>query len=264
MNYDYDTSKSWQSALEKEGYEHHCFSKKDFNKIKRLGRVWQRILKIVNINPSSRIFEVGCGGGIHLATLALNGFEVHGIDVSIDVTKRAENYLKEVNNFNPINATVETADIFDYQVSDSYDMSFHFGVVEHFLDITQRQQIWNKLYSLTKPGGWIVSVVPCGQHIMREMVREKGLCGYNIPEIDYSCESHKREFEELNLSPIYVFTHNYFSFLSAHPSKFVSKIMYPFLFIVGNLVLPYTPLSENLKEKYAQTIVVVGQKPNNS
>jgi hypothetical protein len=95
------------------------------------------------------------------------------------------------------------------------------------------------------------------------MVREKGLCGYNIPEIDYSCESHKREFEELNLSHIYAFTHSYFSFLSAHPSKFVSKIFYPFLFVGGNLILPYTPLSENLKEKYAQTIVVVGQKQNN-
>jgi len=207
------------------------------------------------------LFELGCGGGIHLAQLALNGFEVHGIDVSDAVAARAQNYLEEVSKFQLIRASVAVANIFEYQSSDSYDMCFHFGVVEHFLELSQRQQIWNKLYSLTKPGGWIVSVVPCGQHLMRGMVRERNLAGYNIPEIDYSCVSHRGEFANLGLQPIYAVPHNYFSFLSAHPSRMISKIIHPMSFVLGNMIIPLVPLPEDIKEVWAHTLIVIGRKP---
>jgi 2-polyprenyl-3-methyl-5-hydroxy-6-metoxy-1,4-benzoquinol methylase len=80
-------------------------------------------------------------GGTHLAKLAVNGFAVHGIDVSDAVVKRAENYLEEVAKFQSIKASVEFANIFEYQSSNLYDMCYHFGVVEHFLELSQRQQI---------------------------------------------------------------------------------------------------------------------------
>ena len=260
-NANYDASKEWEKALESEGYESYCQSKDDLKKIKSFGRVWQTILRVTKFSPPDRLFELGCGGGIHLANLAVNGFEVHGIDVSAAVASRANNYLEEVRKFQPIKASVEVANIFDYESDDRYDMCFHFGVVEHFLESSQRQEIWDKLYSLTKPGGWIVSVVPCGQHIMRKLVREKGLGGYNVPEIDYSCSLHKTEFEHISLKSIRTIPHNYFSFLAAHPSFFVSKIMRPIFFILGNLILPYIPLPDNLKEKYAQSLIVIGRKP---
>lgn len=258
----YETSEAWKQALslQQVAYKHHCYSVKDLKKIKKYRRVWQRILKVTNLQPSSRIFELGCGGGFQLGALAVNGFEVYGIDVSQDVAGRAKNYLKEISSFQSIKATVEVADIFKYQDSNMYDMCFHFGVVEHFLELPQRQIIWNKLYDLTKPGGWIVSVVPCGLHFMRKMVREKGLGGYEVPEIDYSCYSHRQEFEDLNLSPIYTLTHNYFSFLFTHPSELVSKLIAPSLFITGNTLLPYLPIPEKVKERYAQTIIVIGKK----
>jgi len=258
---DYNTSLAWQEALKSPGeYEHHCYSAKDIKKIKRFGRAWQRILNITKLKPSARLFELGCGGGIHLANLAVNGFEVHGIDISDAVIARAQNYLEEVRKFQSIKVSVEVANIFEYETSDSYDMCFHFGVVEHFLDISERQQIWNQLYALTKPGGWIVSVVPCGQHFLRKMIREKGLAGYNIPEIDYSSNSHKQEFEYLGLNPIFTKSHNYFSFLSAHPSLIVSKVIYPTSFLLGNVMIPSIPISENVKEKWAQTLIVIGKK----
>lgn len=257
----YDASKLWQKELALDGtYEHHCYSKYEMEKLKRLGQVWHRILKVTKLKQKNRVFELGCGGGIHLARLALNGFEVHGIDVSSAVANRAQNFLKEVSEFQPIEATVEVANIFEYQSSQLYDMCYHFGVVEHFLELSQRQEIWKKLYSLTKPGGWIVSVVPCGQHLMRSMAREHGLAGYNIPEIDYSCSSHRKEFEDLDLQRIYALPHNYFSFFSAHPLQLVSKVIYPVSFILGNITIPFLPLSEKVKETWAQTLIVIGRK----
>jgi SAM-dependent methyltransferase len=258
----YNASQAWENALEQQGeYEHHCYSVKDLIKINHLGRVWKKILRITKVTPPARLFELGCGGGIHLASLAVNGFQVHGIDISGAVAARANNYLEEVGKFKLIQATVEVANVFDYKSLSSYDMCFHFGVVEHFLELTERQKIWDKLYSLTKPGGWIVSVVPCGKHFMRSMMRDKGLGGYNIPEIDYSCNLHKEEFEFLRLKPIYTIPHNYFSFLSAHPSPTISKIVYPLSFVLGNITIPYMPISKDIKEYYAQTLIVIGKKP---
>ncbi|OYE02382.1 class I SAM-dependent methyltransferase [Nostoc sp. 'Peltigera membranacea cyanobiont' 232] len=256
----YDASEAWKQELDHEGYEHHCYSAEDLRKIKRLGRVWQKILQITQLTSPDRLFELGCGGGIHLSKLALNGFEVHGIDVSNGVVARAQNYLEEVSKFQPIKASVEVANIFDYQSSESYDMCFHVGVIEHFLELSQRQQIWDKLYSLTKPGGWIVSVVPCGKHFMRKMIRDKGIGGYNIPEIDYSCASHRKEFEHIGLTSIHTLSHNYFSFLAAHPSRLISQILYPLLFIGGNILMPHIPLSESVKERCAASLIVIGKK----
>lgn len=258
----YNASEAWKQELSLPGrYELHCSSAQDVQRLKRLGSVWKRILHVTGIQPTAQLFELGCGGGIHLAQLALNGFQVHGIDVSDAVTTRAQTFLDEIRQFQPIEATTEVADIFNYPSEVTYDMCFHFGVVEHFLEVSERQQIWGTLYTLTKPGGWMVSVVPCGQHFMRAMVREHGLAGYNIPEIDYSCASHHAEFEELGLQSIKTLPHNFFAFLSAHPSTIISKWLYPACFILGNTLIPLTPLPDSIKQQWAQTLIVVGQKP---
>ncbi|MEH1869822.1 MAG: hypothetical protein V7K69_33155 [Nostoc sp.] len=90
MNTNYDASEVWKQELELQGYEHHCYSAENLKKIKRLGLVWQKILRITKITPSDRLFELGCGRRIHLASLAVKGFEVHGIDVSATVASRAK------------------------------------------------------------------------------------------------------------------------------------------------------------------------------
>lgn len=261
-NESYDASALWKQELAQGGYEHHCHSSEEIKTHQKLGRAWKKILKVTGVAPPARLFELGCGGGIHLAKLALNGFEVHGIDVSEVVAGKAQTYLREIHTFQPIKAHVEVADIFEYQSAEAYEMCFHFGVVEHFLEATERLQVWQKLYALTRPGGWIVSVVPCGKHMMREMMRNQKLGGYHIPEIDYSCALHRKEFHQLNLTAISTIPHNYFAFLSAHPVPFVAKVLHPFFFILGNLSLPSLPVSENLKEMYAASLIVIGQRPN--
>lgn len=42
------------------------------------------------LKPSSRILDVGCGRGLITCSLALKGFEVHGVDISEDALKIAE------------------------------------------------------------------------------------------------------------------------------------------------------------------------------
>jgi SAM-dependent methyltransferase len=256
-----DVVNAWKIILEEDdAYAFHCHTNYDLKRIKNLSRVWKKILRLTKLAPPARLFELGCGGGNHLTKLALNGFQVHGIDCSPVMLSRAQNLINEVKIFHQINASVELADIFEYNSTVLYDMCYHFGVVEHYLDKLQRREIWNKLYNITRPGGYIVSVVPCGLHIMRKMMKERELGGYRIPEIDYSIDSHIEEFEKACLNNIYADPHSYFDFLGSHPSKLISKCFYPVLFILGNALIPYLPINNNIKERFASTLVVIGRK----
>jgi hypothetical protein len=176
------------------------------------------------------------------------------------MVSRAQHVINEVKIFHQIKASVELADIFEYNSTVLYDMCYHFGVVEHYLDKLQRQELWGKLYNITRAGGYIVSVVPCGQHIMRKMMKERELGGYRISEIDYCIDSHIEEFEKACLYNIHADPHCYFGFLGSHPSKLISKCLHPVLFILENGLIPYLPINNNIKEHYASTLVVIGRK----
>jgi len=251
----------WKEILKLQAYEHHCHSASDLKKTNKLGWAWRRILRVTQIIPPAKLFELGSGGGRNLVALALKGFPIHGIDVSPNVVERAKHFIQEVKEFQAIKATIEVADILEYETQETYDMCFHVGVVEHFLEDGIRQSIWKKLYDFTKPGGWIVSIVPCGMHIMRNMIRTRGLAGYQIPEIDYSCGLHRKEFIKIGLSPVIIKPHNFFGFLNCHPNYLLSKFIAPMLIIFGNLLLPQFPIKEKIKEKLAHTILACGRRP---
>jgi SAM-dependent methyltransferase len=259
-----DPSEAWRALLEHPGgYEHHCSSQEEFNRLRKLGFAWTRVLKIAKLLPGDRAFEVGCGGGKHLALLAAHGFEVHGVDVSPAVAARARNYLASVARFAPIRASVEEANFLEYDVlprAASFAMSFHAGVVEHFLEPAQRAQIWKKMVALVRPGGWVVSMVPGGKHVLRERIRRERLAGYDVPEIDYGCELHTHEFQAAGLTDIVCMAHNFFSFLPAHQSKLLSGPLSMPTRLLSNATLPWLPVPETWKERFAGTLIVVGRK----
>lgn len=258
-----EPTQAWKRALAEKGYAFHCRSPQEFRKASRLGRVWKTIFRVTGMLPPAKVFELGCGGGVHMAKLAVRGFEVVGLDVSHEVLARAEVFFDEVRQFHPINVRTVCADFFAYAACESFNLCYHVGVVEHFLERADRMHVWGRLYRQTKPGGWVVSIVPCGAHLMRAMVREKGLAGYHIPEIDYTCKLHFDEYQEAGLVNIQVIPHNYFAFLSSHPSFWISRIAYPPLFAMGNFALPHTPLPNALKERFAHGLIALGQKPLN-
>ena len=95
---------------------------------------------------------------------------------------------------------------------------------------------------------------------MRQRVREEGLCGYQVPEIDYSSALHLREFAELSLDRVRVLPHDYLGFLRAHQSALVAKTLYHPLYLLSNLTLHLLPLPLKTKERLAHTLIVTGQK----
>ena len=104
-------------------------------------------------------------------------------------------------------------DFLAYEGESQYDLVFNVGVVEHFLDDRDREVFLKKKIALCKPGGYIASVVPNGQHPLRERMRKEGLGGYCIPEIDYSPELMAREMIKAGATDVTVIPYNLFGYL---------------------------------------------------
>lgn len=260
-----DPAEAWTKALVAGGYEHRCRSPGDFRKIRRYGQAWRRILRATGLRPPASAFEIGCGGGIHLATLAANGFDVAGIDISRDVAARARRYIGEVSGYSdrPLSADIRTGDFLSTDVGGAFDLVYHFGVVEHYLDEDRRRAFWLRAADAAKPGGHVVSVVPCGAHAMRCAVRERELLGYrkDLAEIDYTVALHAAEFREAGLRDIVVMPHSYLFFLSAIQAPLFRRVLYPAAYAGANAILPALPLPAQVMQKLAHTLIAIGRKP---
>jgi SAM-dependent methyltransferase len=260
----YDPSAQWAVNLTEGGYENHCRGEDDLKAIRRFGFAWRRIFAATGLSPTIATFEIGCGGGEKIAPLALNGARASGIDVSRDVLERAGRYIGEIEAVSgqALGIDLVQGDFLAFESADTFDLVYHFGVVEHYLDGQDRARFWGRAVALARPGGWVASIVPCGRHIMRPLARERELLGYQnrLAEIDYSAALHEDEFRAAGLTEIKVLPHGYFFFLSGHPSALVRALYRP-LFIFGNVVLPYLPLPVSVLERFAQTLIVVGRRP---
>ncbi len=251
----------WTQALKESGYEHTCKTKHQFNKLMKLTRVWKRILSEIDLRLRKSCFEVGCGGGIHLVRLALNGFLVEGIDCSHEVVKRAESFIREVAIFNDkVNRIrIYNGDFLseDYkEIGKKYDLVFDFGVVEHFLEKEDRLEFINRKIQLAKENGWVVSVVPSGMHPCRDRQRKKGHGGYNIPEIDYTPELLVEEMSACGANNVIILPHNIMGYLNISPKvKSPQKIIY-YLF----QLLPQYFLTNQFLYKNAYTYIAIVKK----
>jgi hypothetical protein len=257
-----DASDAWVKELETEGYDHHCRTRDELRRAARVSRTWRRILKTTGVQPPARAFELGSGGGVHLVSLALNGFDVHGIDVSPNVVNRCEQYVAEVAQFRPEVADrvrVDCCDLTAFYAAEEFDLAFQFGVVEHFLNRSDRIWTWRRMKAVTRKGGWVVSEVPCGKSLVRERIKRLGLCGYNIPEHDYGFVDHVQEFAEAGLQNISYWHTAYLNFFPAIPG---ASVLRPALFplcLGANVLVPVLPMPATFKERLAHSLIVVGQ-----
>lgn len=264
-----NATEKWVKGLEKGGYEHHIGGIWQRLKIKRFSRVWRVIFRHLNYRfidagGKKSCLEVGCGGGRHLASFAINGWKCAGLDCSKEVIERAKNYLDEVKVFCKcdMDAKVIVADFFNYdpEAGENYDLVFHVGVLEHFIGDKERQIFLDKMFSLAKPGGHVISIVPSGVHLLRERMRRERLGGYDIPEIDYSPEIIRAEFEFSGAKNISVIPHNLFGYLTIdnhYPGveKFFRKSFY-YLF----QLLPKKLFTDKFLFRHSTTLIGIAQK----
>ena len=185
------------------------------------------------------LFEVGCGGGKYLVMFGLKGWKCVGLDCSREVLQRAERYIEEVKNKcdGGIDIRLVRADFLEYimEGSSSFDIVFNAGVIEHFLDETERLEFLKKKFELAKPGGYVISIIPNGMHYRREKVRGDNLGGYHIPEINFSPALIEGEMDRCGGRDIKVIPHNIFGYLRFDGVVSLPKILRVFLYYLAQL-----------------------------
>ena len=109
---------------------------------------------------------------------------------------------------------------------------------------------------LVKEGGWVLSVVPSGNHPCREMQRIKGLGGYHVSEINYTPELLKAEMLECGSNEVFVLPHNIMGYLNIHPKQNVVRKGTYYLF----QMLPLSLFKKNFLYKHAFSYIALGRK----
>jgi SAM-dependent methyltransferase len=260
------TTEQWRDNLKNCGYDHQCQNLRDYKSAAHLSRVIKKCINHTKLKPGSRVLEIGCGGGVHLVKFFLNGFHADGIDSSPEVVERCNHYIEQVRKFERIetNISVHCSDVFKYSVDSTYDLSYHFGVVEHFINRSDRMKIWNILYNSLKPGAWVMSVVPSGSHLLRSYIKKNGLCGYNIEEIDYSILNHESEFIDAGFIDVYAYPWNFFGFLPDlmpnRPLRSVANVFQK----GANILIPNIRPFRRVSELYAHSLLVFGRRPTHA
>ncbi|MBI2632838.1 MAG: class I SAM-dependent methyltransferase [Parcubacteria group bacterium] len=257
-------AQQWDDAFKKRGgYEHHTAEYRIYKKLKNFSRIWRRIFRAIGLDPYNRndlnVFELGCGGGQQLIQFAVNQWRCTGIDCSKDVLQRAKNYFDETRSFvsfPPVSLICD--DFLNYQPSsEKFDIVFHVGVLEHFLDAHERIIVLQKMFNLTKPGGYVISIVPSGMHPLRTQVKKNGWCGYLIPEIDYTAQLMRDELQTCSGVNIQIIPHNIFGYILVDGLPFltIKKIIYYFFQLIPPIYLPY-----HFRLKHAHALIGIAQK----
>jgi len=259
-------TEQWQKVLQRGGYEHHLKGFEDCQKLRNFSRLWRRIFRITKINSITspklrKVFEVGCGGGKHLVPFALNNWQCTGIDCSKEVLERAANFIKEVSLICRQDISIELieGDFLTYQSGEKerFDLVYQVGVLEHFLDSDERLLALKKMFEITKPGGFIISIVPNAIHPLRAKMKKEGFGGYIISEIDYTPKLLLQELKSCGGKEIKILGHNIFNHLLLEKNKFyfIKKI----IFLLWQAV-PLAWLPKDFVFKKSGTLIGIARK----
>ena len=118
--------------------------------------LWKRILrKVFQFNAQrlpelkpGRVLEIGCASGNFMHELALQGWDVHGIETS-ESAARAARGLGYPVHVGPLETAPDPAEPFDLVVG--------WMVLEH---LHEPVEALRKLHRWTRPGGWLAVSVP--------------------------------------------------------------------------------------------------------
>jgi SAM-dependent methyltransferase len=209
-----------------------------------------------------RALEVGCAGGQQCIRLFANGWHCVGIDLSPEVIGRAWVYAGRVKQVLAPRGTMRFV-VGDFMAwpppARGFDLVFHVGVLEHFLDRRQRLAFLRRMFEMTRPGGYVMSMVPNGRHVMRAEQRRRGLGGYNVPEIDYSARLVAREMQQCGAAQVEVLHHNVFGYLRIRPAR---GLMRPAWLAAYGLLqaFPWRVMPHSFLDRHACWLIGIGRK----
>ena len=127
-----------------------------------------------------KILEVGFGTGLAFLNLANNYDEVHGVDLTADITKVSTAF----ENIK-IKTHLKNGDVLSLPYSDNiFDTVLLISILEH-LQPGDQEQAFAEIKRVLKPGGQVVYGVPVERSFMVAMFK---ILGYDIRKAHFSTE----------------------------------------------------------------------------
>lgn len=107
-----------------------------------------KIIKILNLNKTNKLLEIGCGEGRDAIPLLTEGYNVLAIDYSKTVIKKCNELSNNLflNNFKQL-------DIFADTLNDLYDFIYSVAVLHMFITKNHRKQFYQFIYNHLKNDG---------------------------------------------------------------------------------------------------------------
>jgi len=114
----------------------------------------EKIIKFGDLKKEDKILEVGCGMGRYTLSLAEQGFNITGIDLTKFLLERLDDY-----NGGRFDIKLYNSDIINApeELNNSFDKIIGFFALHHFHDI---EECYKSMYRLLKPGGSIIFLEP--------------------------------------------------------------------------------------------------------
>ena len=138
--------------------------------------LWKQLLRKVRFRPHSwplelvepntrRILDVGCGSGTKLIQFAERGYEVWGVDVSVNSIQTAQWLLPEGHFIQ--------AELQETNLPDNY---FHYIRIDNTLEhVPNPREVISECFRLLTPGGTLLIYVPHGDSFSMRFMK-----GYSI------------------------------------------------------------------------------------
>ena len=155
-----------------------------------------------------KVIEVGCGSGYTSIDLAKRGAEVALLDISAASLRKAVEQFQKLGVSEPqtFQCDAMQSDI----PSDSFDIAWNGGVIEHFYD-EGKKKLLLEMYRIVKPGGRVIILVPNAWcwvfQLVQKIMKWRKRWPYGF-EDDMSPLRLKRMCKELGFEDVTAFAFN--------------------------------------------------------
>lgn len=205
-----------------------------------------------------RVLEGGCGSGKFSVCFAIMGLRATALDYSPRMAANALN-LKQAaaGYFGQLALEAAVGDLTHLPFADdSYSLVFNEGVVEHWLDDSQRLKVIAEMSRVTLPGGTVAIIVPNGGHPLNGYWMKHHPGYLSAPPMTlYTSAQLVAEMKEVGLQDVYadgIGTFSGLAFTFPH-----SRLMR-----LASGALNHTlPIPRYLRQRMAVHIIALGRKP---
>ena len=201
-------------------------------------RVWERRSSHIRSlgYDSGTVLDVGCATGVFLYTMAKEGWETKGIELSSNAFRLANELLD--------GDSVENIDLLEFSTGSKYDVISMWAVLEH---IPHPRDYLRKIHQLLKKDGLFAISTPNTNSLSR-LIYHRRWRYYNPPEhvLFFKAKSLNRVLEDLGLTVVSVKSQFNFAAYFIKGScieKFYKKSL-PFRVIVKSIFVPLILLNK--------------------